>query len=388
MKEYEQPTDGQKAGIGRRRPRRLAVLLTVVGLISALMSVAAPTVGAQEARVIVNEGESIQAAIDAAAPGTTIIVRGDHVENLWINKSGIRLISQGATLTAPPSEPGHACSPLPDALVPLICVTPTPGDGPPAPADYLNGVTISGFSLSDAMGDGIATVFVNNVQIFNNSIDNSGCDGIFVIFATGVYVSRNDVDGSACAGISVNAGSLARINRNSATDSTFNGIAVNDVSRTIVRRNIVENNCIGIGVVDGADQGFGIRAEEFPGHRARITANTANNNNKTCPFGPELTVGLTGIIVAGVDNVLIRNNTADNNASAEASLTAGGIVVSDFPNADGSFNQTTNVTVIGNRAKGNSSADGPLDMRIESEDIRSVKWNHCDVSTPDPSWCK
>ena len=358
----------------------------VLALTAALLAVVAPNLGAQVSQVVVEDGESIQAAVDAADPGTTIIVRGDHVENVWVNKSGITLIGEDATLSPADTEPGNPCSPDPTALTHLICVTPE-SDGPPAPADYLDGFAISGFTLEDAPGDAIATVFVNNVDIRRNTVNNAECDGIFVIFATGIHVGRNDVDGSGCAGINVNAGADARISRNWTNDSTLNGIAVNDVANVIVRRNIAENNCIGIVVADGADGGFGIRAEEFDGSGARITANTSNNNNKTCPFGPDFDIGLTGIIVGGVDDVLIRDNTTDNNTGTEPSATAGGIVVTDLPNFDGSLSPTTNVTVRGNRAVGNSSPDGPLDLRLESESLLQVRGNHCDVSAPDPAWC-
>ena len=386
MKKRNELTNGHQEGPYRRRLRRSGAMGLVLALTAALLAVVAPNLGAQVSQVVVEDGESIQAAVDAADPGTTIIVRGDHVENVWVNKSGIRLVGEDATLTSTDTGTGTPCFPDPEAPIPLICVTPE-SEGIPEPADFLDGFAISGFTLLDAPGDGISTVFVNNVDIRRNTVYNAECDGIFVIFATGIHVGRNDVDGSGCAGINVNAGSDARISRNWTNDSTFNGIAVNDVANVIVRRNIAENNCIGIGVVDGADEGFGIRAEEFDGSGARITANTSNNNNKTCPFGPDFDIGLTGIIVGGVDDVLIRDNTTDNNTGTEPSATAGGIVVTDLPNFDGSLSPTTNVTVRANRAVGNSSPDGPLDLRLESESLLQVRGNHCDVSAPEPSWC-
>ena len=388
MKEQDKTTDYRQAGKRRKKGRRASAITTALMLIASLLTLtAAPAAAQGSSRVVVEQGESIQAAIDAASPGTTIIVRGDHVENLWVDKSGISLIGQDATLTNDPTFTDAPCSPDPAAPASLICVTPVSPDGPPAPADYLNGFSIRGFTLSTTSGDAISTVFTNNVSVEDNTITESACDGVFIIFATGAYVERNEIANAGCAGINVSAGSLARVHRNSVDNSTFNGIAINDVSRTIVRRNITTNNCIGIGVVDGNDGGYGVREEPYPGDRLRVTANTSNDNNKTCPFGPDTTIGLTGIIVAGVDNVLIRNNTADNNASDAESLTAAGIIVVSLPNPDGSFSPTTNVTVIGNRAKGNSSAAGPLDLLIDSEDIRTVKWNHCDVSAPDTKWC-
>ena len=376
-------TTGTKKG----RWRRFNALVAATMLFGSLLAIGATPVAAQSAVVVVEEGESIQAAIDAADPGTTIVVRGDHVENLWVNKSGIALVGQEASLTNDPTFTDTRCSPDPHAPASLICVSPDASNGPPAPSDYLDGFSIRGFELSTTSGDAIATVFTNNVSVKRNTITESACDGVFVIFATGVFIERNEIANSGCNGINVNAGSLARIHRNSVDNSTFSGISVGDMARTIVRRNIATNNCIGISVVDGADGGYGIRAEEFPGDRLRVTLNRSDNNNKTCPFGEGATVGLTGIVVGGVNNVLLRNNTADNNVGDSETLTAGGIVVAGFPNPDGSTSESTNVTVIGNRAKGNSSAAGPLDLLLDSDDIRTVKWNHCDVSAPNARWC-
>ena len=62
--------------------------------------------------VVVNPGESIQAAIDAADQHTTIVVRpGTYAENLLITTDRITLIGQGATLVPPATlGPGAPCA--------------------------------------------------------------------------------------------------------------------------------------------------------------------------------------------------------------------------------------------------------------------------------------
>src|SRR5438270_3494120 len=53
-------------------------------------------------RIIVSNGQSIQAAIDKAAPGSTIWVReGTYAENVLINKDNIRLLGHDATIVPP-----------------------------------------------------------------------------------------------------------------------------------------------------------------------------------------------------------------------------------------------------------------------------------------------
>ena len=82
---------------------------------------------------VVGPGDSIQAAIDAAQPGDTIVVKGVHHENVAIAKDGITLRGIGAVLEPAATPLANACTDptAPDESGPD---TPSP-DGPPAPAD-------------------------------------------------------------------------------------------------------------------------------------------------------------------------------------------------------------------------------------------------------------
>ena len=373
---------------GRGNVRR--AVLVALAVVATTLSLSAAPAAAASGRIIVNEGESIQAAVDAAEPGTTIIVRGDHQENVWVNKDGIRLIGRGATLTGVEAPLGSSpCLPFPDAPVPIVCATPTPNpDGSPAPAEHLDGFLFQGFTLEDAAGDGVATVFADNVIIRGNAMTGSGCAGINTVFSNGFAITQNTVDGSElCAGINVNASSDGVIRRNTVRGADGAGINLADVSDARVRRNVAERNCIGIVALDGEDGGYGVREESFPGNRLRIVANVASNNSGTCPFGPS-TVGQAGIAVGGMDDVVIRGNTANDNAGEAETLTFGGVYVAELPNPDGSLSLTTNVRVIGNTATGNTTAAGPIDLAFETAGITAVRRNTCDVSFPDASACE
>ncbi len=395
MKTQEWDTVRQGAGEKRRAKRRGGMpiaLSLVISLLAVLLATAGPAGAAEGQRFVVGEGESIQAAIDAAEPGATIVVRGDHTENVWVNKDGITLIGRNATLR-PEADPGPTpCSPDPTAPAPIVCVTPV-SEGPPAAADYLDGFTMRGFDVIGGDGDGIATVFVNNVNIRKNTITDAGCGGIFVIFSTGFAVVKNEVSGSGngvdggCPGMGVFASTNGHIRNNTSNDNVRDGIALGDTSNVVVRKNSVSGNCFGISVTEANDGGNGVRAEDFPGENIRIVANTASANDRTCPFGPDVTIGLAGIVAAGVDNVVIRNNVANNNGSAETTPGPGGIVIVDFPEFDGSMSPTTNIAVVGNEATGNTAAGEPLDLLIVSDFIRKVTDNTCGVSAPDPTWC-
>ncbi len=376
------------------RPRRPSLhrsrsLLAVLGLIAGVLAVAT-TPAAAGGHVVVPEGASIQEAIDAAAPGTRITVQGDHVENLWISTDGISLIGRNATLTMPenPTPAPEPCQPEPGVAA-LICVLPVGTTFAEVPTTRINGVTISGFTLDNPSYDAINMGFVDDVDVNGNTIRSPGCDGVFVIFASDVIINRNTVTDAGCAGINLSAARDARVQRNTTDGSVFNGIAINDVTHVVVHQNSASGNCIGIGVVDGADGGYGVQAEDFPGDVARISGNTTNGNNRTCPFGPGLLIGGTGIIVGGVDFATVKGNTANGNVVVEESLTAGGIVVTDFPNQDGSFNVGDHVRVENNNAAGNSSPAGPQDLVITSGGTQiRIFGNSCGVGVPDPSICR
>lgn len=373
-----------------RHPWR--ALLVIAAMVATVLSVAVNPAAAAEARVVVDEGESIQAAIDAAEPGTTIVVRGDHQENIWVNKDGIRLVGQGATLTGVEAELGSSpCFPFPESPVPIVCAAPTPSpDGPPAPEDYLEGFVFQGFTVDGSVGDGdgISTVFVNDVTIRRNTVTGTTCDAIFTTFSDGFKISRNTVDGTEiCAGISVGSSVNGVIRNNEVRNAGGAGIFVADVSNARIRNNVAEDSCVGIVVIDGDDGGQGVREEPFPGNKIRVVNNVANNNTGTCPFGPVL-VGQTGISVGGVTDVVIRGNMANNNGGDAETLIFGGIYVSDFTNLDGSVTPAANVRVIGNTAMGNSTAAGPADLAFETEGVTVVRRNNCGVSTPDPADCQ
>src|SRR5919107_3861596 len=85
----------------RGLPRLLIVCL--LGMFVALIAVSpVQSEGpAQAANKVVGPGESIQAAINAADPGDTIVVRGVHREDVVIRKDGIKLRGDDAAIEAP-----------------------------------------------------------------------------------------------------------------------------------------------------------------------------------------------------------------------------------------------------------------------------------------------
>lgn len=373
---------------GASRTIRRSLAATIVLVAALLTAGAAPA--AASSTVYVNEGDSIQAAVDDADPGTVIIVKGDHTENVTITTDDITLRGRGATLTMPdvPTPAPEPCQPEPGVEA-LICVIPaTWSTFAEAPPTRVTGVNISGFTLNSPTFDAISIQFTDDVRVTDNTIPAPGCDGVFVIFGDMVQVNRNTVTDAGCTGVNVSASNNARVQSNNTNSNTFSGINISDTSRIVVNGNTANGNCLGISLGDGADGGYGVQPDPFSGSVARVSNNVANSNNRTCPFGDGGLIGGTGIIAGGVSNLTVSNNTTNGNVVEVDSFTASGIAIIDLPEFDGSVSVGNIVKVLNNTARGNSSPAGPVDVVIATSGHRvQVSGNNCGVSVANPAFC-
>src|SRR5947208_6494971 len=79
------------------RSARRFLFVPIAGLVLWMVGFVSPAVASTT--ITVNPGQSIQAAVDAASPGDTIVVKpGFYNENVVITKDGITLKGFGATL--------------------------------------------------------------------------------------------------------------------------------------------------------------------------------------------------------------------------------------------------------------------------------------------------
>src|SRR5262245_28509739 len=184
--------------------RRFGVVV-VVSLIGIFGAGFASPAGATEA-IVVRPGQSIQAAVDAASPGTTIILkRGTYRENVVIRTDGIRLIGNGATLAPPANPQPNFCSD-PDPATDGICgVGEVDFSDPnnPVVVDPLHNVTIIGLTIRDFPGSGIFFFGASNPNIVGvRAIENEEY-GIARFTSTGGKVVASVATGSDEAGIYV-----------------------------------------------------------------------------------------------------------------------------------------------------------------------------------------
>jgi len=216
----------------------------------------------------VRPGGSIQAAIDRAQPGATIVVAGGvHAEQLTISTDGITLIGVAARLVPPPVAVTNICSGLagdvgkhgPPTQV-GICVA---GTGVTL-ADFngehrklisvgrrVRNVTVSGLRIENFSGADIAFVAATDARLDANRLLDGDHYGALTVGSTRTRFTRNVVATNSLHAIGV-----------CADDATPTTVDHNDVSgyaigfcvqtqRADVRHNNVHDNCIGVYVDPG-----------------------------------------------------------------------------------------------------------------------------------------
>ncbi len=260
----------------------------------------------------VNDGDSIQEAVQAAEPGTTIhVMPGTYNETVYIDKDGIRLIgivqgSERATL--------HGNGELNDAIL---------FSG--------NNIVVEGFMITKYKGNAIMSQAGNNYEIRDNIIVDTGVYGIFPQLGTNGVVEHNIISGIEDAAIYVGMSDNVHVAYNEVFDSVA-GIEIENSRHAIVESNFVYNNTGGI--LAFITPGLPIKTT----YDVIIRNNWVSDNN-TPNFGaPGSTVGGipagTGIMVMAADDVVIEGNIITNNKTV-------GILSVDH----GTAAELTNITV-------------------------------------------
>ena len=324
---------------------------------------------------VVDPGESIQAAVNAASPGDTVIVKaGTYRESVRISTNGLTLRAHGNVTLKPPKYGYGECY-LPEHEV-GICVVPP--DFNPATGSYasrLRDVTITGFLITGFEGDGVFGFGTENLKVSHVVATGNTAYGVASFDGVGTTFSRNAVSGSQDAGIYVGDSPAANavVTDNRSWDNAL-GILVRHSRNVVVSNNEAWGNCIGVLLLaDGQETGSG--------HTAVLNNTVAANNDVCTQFAGFLPViGGGGIVLAGSqNNAIFQNVVRDNSGTTSFS---GGIVLIETPvaRANGSFDASTNNLVFLNRSRGNSPADIVTDAVSQPNFVIA---NRCDTSVPD-----
>ena len=261
---------------------------------------AVPKRSAQGNIHLVNPGDSIQAAVEAAQPGDTIrVMPGTYSETVYIDKDDIHLvgvIQQGERATM------DGLGKLNDAIL------------------YSgNNVVIENFRITKYKGNGIMGQAGNNFEIRNNVIIDTGIYGIFPQLGTNGLVEHNVVSGIEDAAIYIGMSDNIHVAHNEVFDNVA-GIEIENSRHAVVENNIAYNNTGGI--LAFVTPGLPIKTTEDV-----IIRNNFVLDNNTANFGApgSIVSGIpagTGILIMAADDVIIEGNIISGNKTA-------GIIIND-----------------------------------------------------------
>jgi parallel beta-helix repeat protein len=351
-------------------------------------------VAASPSTLHVSQGQSIQAAIDAAGPGTTIeVASGTYHENLLIAKDGLTLegAGAGATILEPPITPNPVCLVLQVTPVDIeknglngICIAKLNADG--SKRDTVHNVRVTGFTVRDFPGVGIVFAGADGLRADNNVAANNGIYGITAFDSSHGVFERNKVHGTQDAGIYMgdSPGADFTIRDNTAYDDLW-GILVRDSSVGLVSGNTLHDSCSGLVFLNSGTNATGPRYWLAEG-------NIITHNNNSCPsdeYGLPFNLSGVGVLIAGGSHIVLANNTVQGNqpsgptTKVNGVALAGGIVVvsaeaiSIFPGLFGSVE--SNNTIVGTTAHNNLPVDIAYDGHGSGNDFAG---NDCRTSSP------
>lgn len=271
--------------------RRLIAIAAAIALLFTL-AVGTPVVAATV--IDVWPGDSIQAAVDIANPGDTVLIHaGEYHQSVVFNSedSGITLCSDGAILDGnSPADPGTP-------LTWYYGVRLSPG---------VSGVTIKGFEIRHyrigiAGGDVIGNTTGNLIK--ENKISNNEW-GISLYNVSDSEIKENEVTGSTHQGILVAlTGSTGNIIKgNKLTDNGW-GIQLQYVNNNEVKENQVSGSTYGILVLQSTYNLF--MENDIYSNEYGFRIGSADNNEV---IENQIASNAYGIYVFGSNGNLIQEN--------------------------------------------------------------------------------
>lgn len=245
--------------------------------------------------IVVKDGGSIQAAIDAASPGSTILIEpGVYNGEISISKADIQII-------------GMDCSPNEKVIIKnpgdedCGIMVHKGGDG-----FVLKNVTVEGFSEN-----GVYLEYVDHFLLSNIiAIDNNEY-GLYPVHCTNGVIEHCSATGSADTGIYVGQSSNVVMQYNIAYGNV-NGFEIENCTNTAAFKNHGYDNVAGLLII--LLPGLDVKSASD----ILVKENVFENNNHVNFGNPSegfesLVPSGTGILNVGVDNVTIQNNKISNN---------------------------------------------------------------------------
>ena len=338
------------------------------------LSVPAAVAAAAGSTIVVGPGQSIQAAVNQAQPGDTVLVKpGVYHQSVTIRTDGITLrgsgdFLRGTVIEPPASPPKNLCA---KAFGPTgVCILAkqlNPKTGKvitPVYDDTVTGLYVTGWPGNGVFGYGTYGLTVQRVVAVND-----GAYGISRFESTKTLFTNDTAIGNSEAGFYVgDSPNAATVVSNDVAKGNALGIFVRHARGVTVMNNRSTKNCQGILVLDDGQQGGA--------GNAVIQGNSVFRNNKSCPANeeaPPLQGG--GILLVGATQTKVLKNSVQGNSGKQ--FNSGGIVVvsaAPFHGSDPEFDTIAHNTAFG---------DHPADLRWDgSGNNITFVGNHCSTSIP------
>jgi hypothetical protein len=339
-----------------------ATAITGVGL-----GAAPPAAADHHMTHVVFPGESIQAAVDAADPGDTVLLTpGTYRQSVKVTTPDLTLRGMGRSTVLKPAttKAAESCGENGNG----ICVVGKKDKD-------IKGVTIASLTVTGFAKSGVFAVGTDGLTVQNVTAEKNGVWGIAQERSVHSVFRKNTARDNGDAGLL-----LAN------TIKADEGAA--DTEGTVIDRNLLEGNRVGLTVrrlrnltvahneVIGNCAGIFVVGDENKPKAGALTVrdNRVARNNKSCPKTARLeALQGSGIVLTGAEDTLVARNRVTDNAGP-SSLSGGIVLFKSFVGATSERNRITD-----NVLKDNAPADL---VNTDTGEGNTFQGNTCRASKP------